>query len=238
MKKGFTLVELSIVLVIIGLLIGGILIGQSLIDSAKVIQQVKNLQAFKVAYDRFRDVYKQKPGDFSNRIATFGGTRNGNNDGSITWDANESAGFWVDLTHSGFLDVEKTAFPPYYYMSYELGKYTSDEAWNNDLTLYYAKTGTLYTNNSAIPSNTDIITMARHSGSLIDGAVLTPAEAFALDKKFDDSMPRTGKLRGHNGRIYDTNTSIACSVLSGTDYIYKGSEPDPACTSLYLIEQY
>lgn len=36
MKRGFTLVELSIVLVIIGLLVGGILAAQSMISTAKL----------------------------------------------------------------------------------------------------------------------------------------------------------------------------------------------------------
>jgi len=36
MKSGFTLIELSIVLVIIGLIVGGILVGQDLIRAAEL----------------------------------------------------------------------------------------------------------------------------------------------------------------------------------------------------------
>ena len=48
-KSGFTLVELSIVLVIIGLLIGGILVGQSLIESAKMNSFVRQVQQIDIA---------------------------------------------------------------------------------------------------------------------------------------------------------------------------------------------
>ncbi len=47
-QKGFTLVELAIVLMIIGLLIGGILKGQELIQNARItstIRQFKNSDA-------------------------------------------------------------------------------------------------------------------------------------------------------------------------------------------------
>ena len=35
-KQGFTLIELSIVLVIIGLIVGGVLVGQDLIKGAEI----------------------------------------------------------------------------------------------------------------------------------------------------------------------------------------------------------
>ena len=35
-RAGFTLIELSIVLIIVGLIIGGVLVGQNLIDAARV----------------------------------------------------------------------------------------------------------------------------------------------------------------------------------------------------------
>ncbi len=73
-SKGFTLVELSIVLVIIGLLIGGILVAQSMISTAKTQQIIRNLQQYEVAINNFRLNYKKYPGDSSNFIPP------GNND--------------------------------------------------------------------------------------------------------------------------------------------------------------
>ena len=65
-NKAFSLIELSIVLIIIGLLIAGIIGGKSLIESAKirnVINEFNNLEksiyAFKVIKDRL-------PGDVNN----------------------------------------------------------------------------------------------------------------------------------------------------------------------------
>ena len=62
-QKGFTLVEIAIVLVIIGLLMGGVLKGQELINSAKVknfANDFRSISSFVYAYqDRFRAL----PGD-------------------------------------------------------------------------------------------------------------------------------------------------------------------------------
>ncbi len=71
-QKGFTLVELAIVLTIIGLLIGGILKGQQLIANAKVTAQMAQVQGIDAATTTFRDAYAGLPGDLltpSTRLA-------------------------------------------------------------------------------------------------------------------------------------------------------------------------
>lgn len=78
MRSGFTLVELSIALVIIGLLIGGILVSQSMIETARVQRTFSNLQQYEIAFDNFYTSYKQLPGD-----STFFRFP-GNNNGAIT----------------------------------------------------------------------------------------------------------------------------------------------------------
>ncbi len=62
-KHGFTLVELSIALVIIGLLIGGILVGQSIVEAAKINKEVSRLTQYSIAFVNFRQKFKQEAGD-------------------------------------------------------------------------------------------------------------------------------------------------------------------------------
>jgi len=64
MKRGFSLVELSIVLVILGLLTGGILAGQSLIRASELRAASAEYQRYAAAVNTFRDKYFAIPGDF------------------------------------------------------------------------------------------------------------------------------------------------------------------------------
>lgn len=64
MKRGFSLVELSIVLVILGLLTGGILAGQSLIRAAELRSVSTEYSRYVTAGQTFRDKYFALPGDF------------------------------------------------------------------------------------------------------------------------------------------------------------------------------
>lgn len=77
LAKGFSLVELSIVLVILGLLVGGVLSGQSLIRAAELRTAIRDTQRFIAATQTFRDKYFAIPGDMSNATA-FWGTLGGN----------------------------------------------------------------------------------------------------------------------------------------------------------------
>ncbi len=63
--NGFTLVELSIVMIIIGLLIGGILKGQELVMNARVASVVTQTKQVSAAYNTFYDSYHAVPGDMS-----------------------------------------------------------------------------------------------------------------------------------------------------------------------------
>ena len=68
-QKGFTLVEIAIVLVIIGLLVGGILKGQELINSARVRNLADTNSGIQAAYYGFIDRYRQVPGDMDQNLA-------------------------------------------------------------------------------------------------------------------------------------------------------------------------
>tara|TARA_R110002126_G_scaffold13118_2_gene56459 strand:- start:151918 stop:152685 length:768 start_codon:yes stop_codon:yes gene_type:complete len=62
-EKGFTLVELAVVMIIIGLLIGGVLKGQELIKSAKVTSTISQVKGIDAATSTFQDIYAGLPGD-------------------------------------------------------------------------------------------------------------------------------------------------------------------------------
>ena len=65
-QKGFTLVELAVVMIIVGLLIGGILKGQELITNAQVASTITQTKGLDAAVSTFRDSYRSFPGDMAN----------------------------------------------------------------------------------------------------------------------------------------------------------------------------
>lgn len=86
--KGFTLIEMSIVLVIIGLIIGGILKGQEIIESSRQKATITQIDGVRSAVNSFVDLYNGVPGDYlraTNRIQALstGTNVNGTGDGRI-----------------------------------------------------------------------------------------------------------------------------------------------------------
>jgi prepilin-type N-terminal cleavage/methylation domain-containing protein len=116
-QRGFTLVEIAIVLVVIGLLLGAILKGQELIDNSRAKNAINEVNGIKAAYNGYIDRYKRVPGD-DGPLATLTGrggnwaavTAAGNNNGQLAVTAGqtftaggEAAAFFQHLRAAGFL---------------------------------------------------------------------------------------------------------------------------------------
>jgi prepilin-type N-terminal cleavage/methylation domain-containing protein len=83
--RGFTLVEIAIVLVIVGLLIGGVLKGQEMITNAKVKRIESDNAGISAAMFSYQDRYQELPGDdldASTRFDSLGGDTNFDGDGN------------------------------------------------------------------------------------------------------------------------------------------------------------
>lgn len=63
MQKGFTLVEMAIVLVVIGIILGAVLKGQDLIDNARAKQFITKITTWEVALNTYFDRKGKYPGD-------------------------------------------------------------------------------------------------------------------------------------------------------------------------------
>ena len=68
---GFTMIELSIVLTIIGLIIGGVMVGRDLIHAAMIRKTITQKERFEAAASTFMAEYNYLPGDLPN-AANFG----------------------------------------------------------------------------------------------------------------------------------------------------------------------
>ena len=105
-QRGFTLVEICIVLVVIGLLLGGILKGQELINSAKVKNLAQDFRSVPTLIYAYQDKFRALPGDDGRAVShlcpnaaacTTAGNANGAIDGN--WDdpigsGSEALLFW------------------------------------------------------------------------------------------------------------------------------------------------
>jgi len=86
-ESGFTLIELSIVIVIIALIVGGVLVGQDLISAAAARAQISQIEKYQTAVYTFQGKYGYLPGDISDSTASqFGFVARGAYAGQGRWE--------------------------------------------------------------------------------------------------------------------------------------------------------
>ncbi len=190
-QKGFTLVEIAIVLVIIGLLLGGILKGQELINSARVRNLADQNSGIQAAYYGFIDRYRQVPGDYiaANASQAMGitinlplaaSTTDGN--GQLDNTLEEAAAVWEQLAKSQFLGG---GFTPATVVPASEGAYVASQVGPLN-----AFNGALILTRNAGYTGTASIRLNLHMGRNVPVTI-----ARELDVKVDDGLPNTGVLR-------------------------------------------
>lgn len=222
-KNAFSLVELSIVLVILGLLVGGVLSGQSLIRAAELRSVSTEYQRYTTAVGTFRDKYFALPGDMSNAVAFWGNTDTGNGDGDGTIEStgtaigaagaltsNEISNFWIHLAKAALVEGSYTAIAnttltaPANNPRAKLG----NAAWNvgtlgtvalADLTYFEGTYG-------------NVLYFGSGTAAATPAAVLKPEEAWNLDTKLDDGRPSIGSITSLESQGLTAGT--ACSSIT------------------------
>ncbi len=132
-QKGFTLVELAIVMVIIGLLIGAVLKGQAMIEDARIKRVMSDINGISAAYFTYLDRYNAIAGDDPNASGRWSVVADGNGDGIIDGDEavpdEESLEVWQALRSAGLLsgdaaETSAAALPRHPFgASYQIGDF-------------------------------------------------------------------------------------------------------------------
>ncbi|MCH2037540.1 MAG: prepilin-type N-terminal cleavage/methylation domain-containing protein [Rickettsiales bacterium] len=214
-EKGFTLVELSIVLIIISLIVSGVFVGQSLIEGAKLRSTVTQLGEYNTALNTFELRYNGLPGDVNG--AALGLTGSGNRDGLLlgggTTQANaagEPTRFWAHLTEANLIpgNFEELAAGG----AQAIGvNFPESQLGANGIAVWGSTTtGINYYQIGAVNgSSNDVHTFSNLTLSVI--------EAFNLDEKLDNGIPDTG-IAGATGGTSPANAlspDATCVDTSG-----------------------
>lgn len=203
-RHGFTLLEMSIVIAIIGLLAGGLMIGQSVIRSNQLSTLVNDAKYYHRAFVQFEDQYNAVPGDMSTATSIWtSAAGNGNGNGLIyAIDSGNQEVFlaFQHLKMAGLIQgnytgnavsggvlhgVPGTNIPGtslaqvgYYFFDFDTPEISAGNSTYFQGMYFHPLFIGLYVANG-LPS----------------GAFLTPREAKQLDDKFDDGLPGMGSLR-------------------------------------------
>lgn len=257
MRHGFSLVELSIVLVILGLLTGGILAGQSLIRAAElrgIVTQHNNILA---ATRTFRDKYMALPGDFANATQFWGtathcpgaynqpsttaATCNGDGDGLVEYydvaTSHELHRFWQHLANAGLIEGSYTGVQT---SSASVRSYASGiNAPSTKISNSVVSIGSYGNRTSGDPywwqgnyDNQLIMSLAADSNGY-GVAMLRPDDMWNIDMKLDDGRPAQGKIRSYRKNFHTSCTTT--NVEATSEYDLTGSTI--ACSLISLALQ-
>lgn len=211
--SAFSLVEMSIVIVILGIIAAGIMGGKNLLESAKTRSIIAEFSQYKVAINSFSAKYESLPGDFGDAVSYWGtlsgNNANGDNDGKIEFKVGSVYEAYHAWQHLAFADMVNVAF---------LGTQTTSAAvLDQDVPM--SKTGGGFFLEWGVfglgEANAIVLgaPKATSAAPILVNGVLTPSQALSLDVKMDDGAPAKGSVRGKDG----SDSTAANCVNVGTD---------------------
>lgn len=160
----FSLIEISIVLIIIGLITAAVFKGQDLIESARLQSTLEEMNRLKLSITQYRDQFGQLAGNDSKAQYRFGsGVVSGSGSGLIT--GNESPQVWSHLKAASLIDSASTS----------------------------AKIGGNYVVSGNFPGHPGNWIILSGAADRITG-VLTPSQAMRLKAKAGESHPTEGQF--------------------------------------------
>jgi len=229
-EKGFSLVELSVVVVIIALLVAGVSSGEKLLENARLKSVINNIDKTRAAIASFENIYSQLPGDIPNAYDYWGSSLsctnalaldsdtdgcNGDGDGVIENNAAENLlegiRAWAALTLEGLIKDTLTGDIGVGTYNCNPGVNTLKDGLGGGITIGGNNTNQLMIG-SRVSANDNCW-----------GEHFTPRQAKIIDAKIDDSSASSGYVLGQEGN--PSGDSVYC-LSSGE---YKVSENQKAC---------
>lgn len=230
--RGFTLIELAIVVVLIGVMIAGVVEGLKLQRQSRLQEVLSEVERIKRAVATFKDKYYGYPGDLWNAseyIQGISAAEDGDGDGIIerTDSNSESLFLWRHLEGAGLIEgkfdgsghlrnegLMPSAIPQGSYQVYHQTVQASD-------LMLMAKLARTFDSNSS--------GAVQPSLNEADLSLLEPRDVYALDQQVDDGEPGSGMIRATEG-------SDASGVCVQSVTVYKLSDTDINCVMYFVLE--
>ncbi len=251
-RSGFTLIEMSVVLVVVALLIGGIMVGKSLIHTSKMRSVISQYRAYSNAVAQFKEQYSYLPGDLPTATDYWGTdpggcpnpaydgvkkkeTCNGNGDGHIATyvsptfaDFNELYRAWQQLSNAGLIEGQYVGASSVVFGALQtsiVGENVPGSRITDAGWSFYPLQDAYAVYPSYYWNNdydTTLFFGKSYSFSTI-GTALSGPDAFSIDKKVDDGRPGYGKV----STLVDTGPSYTCltsTTRTTAEYIIEDEE--------------
>lgn len=237
--RGFTLLELAIVLVIIGFITAGVAVGRSFIRSAEVQSVITDVTNYRNAIKLFKDKYHEMPGDMPN-ATSFWNTTNGTGDGFIgassstpvnmNGDEEESPLAWQHLSLGGFIT----------------GSYDgSNASWQPGVNIPLSKlAGNGFTLSYAAPGSDTTYYLARYRHIFVVGkplpstsmpvvsAGILGVDALRIDQKMDDGKPGQGSVLSFTPNLAATSGCASSATAASATYLVTSTTP--TCSLIFI----
>jgi prepilin-type N-terminal cleavage/methylation domain-containing protein len=248
MKKnaGYTLIEVSIVLMILAIGIAAAVKGGAVMDIFRLQSSVSEMQKYRASILQFKETYNFLPGDLPDAQSVWRSTsnvRNGNGNGlietNVTSSTSEEFQAWYHIFLSGYAQFKANGLSGslsainFNQNNVARGKYNATA---------YRLYGTTSVNGGTSGTKYNFLELVALTNGT-NGGVLKPSDAELFDFKIDDGNATMGFLRAENAALdyggFSINANFTCLDGSGNYKMAHGSSANNirGCKLRYLLNE-